>query len=375
MIGTFKEKGLPEAFCHEMMQEAKALIDSSMTFTAVSMPAVGLSFFMRFLATRDFAHFVHVNIYELSTVGKSEFFRLLYRELGGKNNPKTDQEVIDHCKRLVHELVQKYPKVVIIFNRFDQLKNDFDSSLFSNLRSIREIDRLKLVMIFTASKPLIEMAPERIMGADLYMYSKCIYFKPFTQEDLMAIAKMNGVRANLKSKNAALALSLSGGHHQLFQLLLNTERPEDPLLDRFIKTRLKELYGYLSYHQRKVIQKIALGKSVSQVDEYLLQVGLVVEEAGKFRLFSPLFGDYIKIYVAVRLPSKEYRLYKILMSRLGQVVSKDELFEAVWKDKAYESSDWALNSLIYRLKRHPAFVSSGYILENHKKEGYILYRD
>lgn len=47
----------------------------------------------------------------------------------------------------------------------------------------------------------------------------------------------------------------------------------------------------------------------------------------------------------------------------------------VWKDDQGKATDWALNALIYRIRKNPGFASSGYVIENHKKEGFVLYKD
>jgi len=38
---------------------------------------------------------------------------------------------------------------------------------------------------------------------------------------------------------------------------------------------------------------------------------------------------------------------------MGNVVSKDDIFATVWSDSPDQASDWALDALIYRLRKHP----------------------
>lgn len=74
----------------------------------------------------------------------------------------------------------------------------------------------------------------------------------------------------------------------------------------------------------------------------------------------------------VRLPVKESKLFKLLRKNLGNTVSKDEIFIEIWNENSEEATDWALDALIYRLRKHPFMITNGYIIESHKKIGYTL---
>ncbi len=204
------------------------------------------------------------------------------------------------------------------------------------------------------------------------MYSKTFYIKPYSPNDLKKLLGLN--TPSLKSNDIAFrkALMLCGGHYQLFQLLLKSERLENPLLDPFVKTQMNELYGYLNHFQKRQLQKIALGKIIKTLDQYLLDVGLVIKKRRGLQLFTPLFSEFIRSILSFRLPVKEAKLFQLLKKNFGKVVSKDQIFETLWEGNVDKTSDWALNALIYRLRNHPAFTQSGYLIENHKKIGYAL---
>ncbi len=73
-----------------------------------------------------------------------------------------------------------------------------------------------------------------------------------------------------------------------------------------------------------------------------------------------------------KLPVKEAKLFKLLRQNAGKVVSKDEIFSEVWPEGDNGATDWALDALIYRLRKHPFMQSHHYIIESHKKVGYTL---
>ncbi len=373
-IYNFKEKGLGPDFAKEKLADFKRLIDSSQSFTVISMPGVGVSYFLKYLSCQDFAHFIHVDLYNLPTLSQHEFYRMLHRDLGGKPSSNTDEQIFLETKQILSKLALKHGKIVIIFSRFDALKKDFDANFLSNLQSLTTLALGKIVLIFTAIKPLDELSPEAVSGGNLPFYSKLVYFKPFSASDLKELFTLDHTQK--AHPNLEKMIKMSGGHNQLLHIFINSHKANNLLLDKFVTLQLRDLYNYLDYAQKKDVQKIALGKNLKEVDEYLLGVGYVKNVKSqmsnvKCQLFSPVLAEYIKINIPHKLPVKEKALFNLLRKNIGKVVSKDEIFKEVWQGSE-EATDWALDALIYRLRKHPFLQSHGFIIESHKKVGYTL---
>lgn len=367
---NFKEGTLGPDFAKEKMAEFKKLIDSAISFTVVSMPGVGVSYFLKYLSCQDFAYFIHIDLYSLPTLSQHEFYRMFHRDLGGKPTSATDEQVFLETKAILKKLTEKHEKVVIIFSRFDQLKKDFDENFLSNMQSLINIALDKIVLIFTGVKPLYELAPEAVSGGNLLFYSKILYFKPFLAFDIKALFKLEHT---LKfHPNLDRLIEVAGGHNQLFRIILNSHNQQNLLLDKFVRLQLQDLVNYLDYQQKKAVQKIAMGKPLRELDQYLLDVGYVLKDKATYHLFSPLITAYIKTNLPVRLPAKEKILFNLLRKNSGKVVSKDEIFSEVWGENSQDATDWALDALIYRLRKHPFLKSQGYIIESQKKVGYSL---
>lgn len=316
----FKESKLGPDFAKSATLEAKKLINSSTSFTVVGMPGMGISMLLRYLACNlPGCNVIHIDINELKKSSKEELLK------------------VSELKNL-EKLVRKYSRVVIIFNRFDNLQ-PFDKQFFGNLRSIRDIDKEKIVMVFSANKPLIKIAPEALSGGNLNMFSKSLFLE-YTNQDLEKLVELNSPSL-LKHKNLRQLLKLAGGHYQLLQLLLKEDQDA-------VTLQLKELYENMDYKERKFLQKH-------------------LETA-----FSPLFADYVKSVMRLRLPVKEAALFKLLRKKHGKLISKDEIFSELWQNET--GSDWALNALIYRLRKNLTFQASGYVIESNKKLGYCLIR-
>lgn len=373
---NFIEAKLGPDFAKENLKNFKELINSALSFVVISMPGVGVSYFLKYLAMQSFAFFIHVDIYSLPTLSQHEFYKLLLTELGGKPGSKTDEQLLTEIKENLKKLSAKQERIVIIFSRFDQLKAEFDWNFLSNIQSLAAQSLTgvlpgKIALIFTSTKPMHEIAePEALSGGNLNFYSENLYFKPYSEEDLKKLLKIEPSRPVSKEALERL-IELSGGHNQLLHILLSSPK-ENLLLDRFVKMQMKEFVDYLDYQQRKQIQKIALGKKLEDVDEYLLGVGMVKKSGSKLELFTPLLAEYIRTNMPVKLPVKEAKLFKLLRKNVGNTVSKDEIFAEVWQDNPDQASDWALDALIYRLRKHPFMQSHGYIIESQKKVGYTL---
>lgn len=372
---NFKETELGSNFAQDKLEQFRQLINANLSFVALSMPGVGVSYFLKYLTTQDFAFFIHVDLYDLPTLSLHEFYKLLLSELDGKPGLKTDEQLLLETKKILQAISEKRDKIVIIFSRFDQLKKEFDWNFLSNTQSLTTVSPGKIVLIFTSTRPLHEIAPDALSGGNLNFYSEELYFKPYSKDDLKKLLQIEPARPTPKAILEKL-LELSGGHNQLFRILLSSQK-EQLMLDQFVKLQMKEFVEYLNYHQRKQVQKIALGKTVAEVDEYLLGVGMVKTSSiqhptSNFQLFTPLLAEYIKTNMPVKLPVKEAKLFKLLRQNMGKTVSKDEIFNEVWGQDNEGATDWALDALIYRLRKHPFMVSQGYIIENHKKVGYTL---
>ncbi len=368
---NFKEKNLSQDFCQLKIAEAQRLINLSVPFTVVGMPTAGISFFLKFLATRDFAKFIHIDINELPSISKNELLKLILKELSGKTVVGDEPDLMEKIKIELSKLVSKHDRVVLVFNRFDRLQSLFDQNFFANLRTLWEVDKEKIVLVFTANKPLTQIAPEAVSGGNLNLCGKVLYLTPHSGADLIQLVKMNAPNLLADQQRVRKALELGGGHYQLSLLLLKSDDLlKNPIADPVIGFQLKELTDFLNKKQQNQLQQIILDKKLTAIDPFLVNVGFVKPNGSE--VFSPLFKSYLLTHLDLKLPQKEQKLFKLLKSKNGKIVTKEEIFDQIW-DQDEEASDWALDSLIYRLRKNPVFTTQ-YLLESHKKQGYSLIK-
>ena len=78
-IEKFKEFELGRDFAQDKLKDFKKMIETSQSFTAMSMPGVGASYFLKYLCGQNFAFFIHIDLYLLPTLILHEFYILLHR--------------------------------------------------------------------------------------------------------------------------------------------------------------------------------------------------------------------------------------------------------------------------------------------------------
>ena len=231
-------------------------------------------------------------------------------------------------------------------------------------------------MIFSSNKNLYDWSPQSFARSNLEMYSKSIYLKPYREKDFLEILRLFYPSIDTKDKQFGKAYYYSGGHLQLFHLVYRSNRIAKPMSDEFVKLQLKRIYEEsFSLVQRKRLEKIAYKKPHGVLDEYLFNVGILKKSKGRVDFFSPLMSEYIRLNRQPALAYKEKILFAMLKKNFGKIVTKEEIFTTIWKDKSVEATDWALNALVYRLRVKLKESSQIFQIEGQKKIGYRLVKN
>ncbi|MDQ3159088.1 MAG: helix-turn-helix domain-containing protein [bacterium] len=362
-------------FAARQVADLTKRIESGTSTLVLGIPGAGITLFLKHMSTQTLGKSVYVDVFSLPNFKTSEFFKLLLLQLGGQpKNKYTNKELVTECTKQLELLKKNNNKVIIYVAGFDQLKPEFSAEFFQYLRSLRSLNPSKIVFILGVCRNLDTILPLDLVNTDLSLFTSVFYLKPFQRTDLSYLLSLYGPNANIDVPATQRLIKLSGGHFQLLQLMLRAESPNNPTKDLFIQLVYKNIYTPLSTPQKAIIRKIASNGSSVKPDDYLINVGIVQKKGDKYQLFSPIFADCVRAFSAPKLPIKERRLLSILKSNRGRMVSKREIFDAVWRDQEV-GTEWALNALIYRLRKHPAFTSQNYGIESHKKLGYSLSKN
>ena len=348
-------------FCTEITERCLQNIATNTSFNLVAMPGVGVTFFMRHLAGKSRDRFVFINSYEMHDFTRQEFFQQLARKLDVVD-PNPDVATIAGALK---DVVSSGQKIVLVLNRFDRLGSLVDQTMFDNFRYLRDVDRSKIVIIFMSARPLVEeldAGTKDVLG----LVMATTYFPLYSSAELQEINSGTG-NALLEAK----ALELAAGHHTLAQILHRCQNLDNALSDPMVELVVRDIFLSLDANRRRILELVAT-KSAPVDDPLLIHAGYVVQEE-ESRVFTPLLHEFIQRQNTQHLPVKEQRLFNLLKRHAGQLVTKADIFDAVWLEDDGIASEWSLNALVYRLRRHAGFDDQRYTIESVKKRGYILH--
>ena len=343
-------------FCKSTLIECVESIRTQTSFNLVAMPGVGITFFLNALSQNNPDNFIFINSYEMHDFSKSAFYDQLSLKLGIDSNEAFSLQKISTA---LNQRAEGVERLVLIFNRLDRLSEILDQNFYDNMRFLRDSFRDKIVMIFVSSQPMFELSPSGVKDV-LSLVTKTTFFPGYTDDELIEISSPNKVDAK--------ALRFAGGHHALLQVLQRCQNLDNPLPDPMVEMLIKDIYFSLDINRRKQLEAFVM-RGIIPKDNLLSGLGYIKNN----QPFTTLLSSYVKSAGKSHLPIKEKRLLKILSLHKGRVVSKEELFDYIWPEKGGIVSEWALNALIYRLRRHSAFDNERYVIESRKKEGYILF--
>jgi hypothetical protein len=361
-------------FASQQIADLTKRVNSGTTTSVLGVPGAGITLFLRHLADQLSEEVIYLDVFSLPSFKTNEFYKALLGKLGGKTQSKTTEELVSDCKKQVELLAKTNDKVIICIAGFDQLQPEFSAVFFHYLRSIRAVNPSKVVFIFGICRRLDTLLPTDLINADISLFSSVYYLKPYSNEDMTYLLSTYGPHTGLNEREVRRLIELSGGHFQFLQLLLNSERRNDPVQDPFIQLAFKNIFLHLSTTQKAIVRKLVMDGTYKKPDDYLTNIGIIKQNGNKYTLFSELFADCVRAFSAPKLPIKERRLLTILKRNEGKIVPKREIYDAVWKGQEI-GSEWALNALVYRLRKHPAFTTQNYTIVNHKKLGYSLTKN
>lgn len=354
-----------DAFCAPVLAECAAAIESRTSFNLVAVAGVGVTFFVKYMRRRVEADYIDINAYEMHEFSKQALYGALGSGLGIEDMP-AGEAVLSRISEALRKRTEQSEVVVLLFHRFDRMKAVIDQGFYDNLRSLRDIDRTKIVMVFVTALPLPELAHEQAAAA-LGLVTNTVYFPGFRPQDMKEI-----MAATSSGVVSGRMLELAGGHHLLLQILMTCQSLDNPLSDPMVELLVKDIVAGLDSRRRRIVETVVRGGKSVPDDAFLLGTGFVTQSGGSWTLFSKVVKEYVARNAAGHLPVKERKLFDLLNAHAGSMVSKNDIFDYVWPEENGIASDWSLNALVYRLRRHPAFDSRRYEIESRKKEGYVL---
>lgn len=286
----------------------------------------------------------------------------------------------------------------LFFIRFDRIAEVFTPSFFDNLQGLRDATHQELSYVFTSFRSLNSIFPAA--KTSLSVFAQIIYMRPAIEKDMRIIyeaykqrynfhldpaiehALFDIVNGNVQYLQLALIIlneKKNGGiktKEELFQTLVHDER---------ITLQSEELWESITKDEKKILTKILKNEKITPEEKekniYLWDTGFVVEQNKKDLLFSPFFKEYLegrekednKNGPAIHLTRKEYLLFTLLESHIGNICEREKIIETVWPEyKELGVSDWAIDRLVARVRVKLKQQDSPYEIVTVRTRGYKL---
>ena len=305
---------------------------------------------------------------------------------------------IENIKKSLIGITDEGVLPTIFFIRFDRLREIITSDLFGNLLGLREALNQKVSFVFTSFKGLTELASDVFTKSATSLFAQNIYVRPAEGKDAKMIFETyeSKHKFSLSDSLRDYLFEIAGGYVQYLFLALisfhelsvkpdSKEKVFDFLAkDERITLQSEELWESLSAVEQGVLLKIEKNQKINPEERksgsYLWNSGFVIEKDGKNKLFSPLFGFYLKerqtsdkITVNIDLSKKENLLFGYLKNNIGNICEREEIIQAVWAEvEEFGVSDWAIDRLVARLRVKLKSQNSKFEILTIKTRGYKM---
>lgn len=323
----------------------------------------------------------------ISGFGVKTIFFEMVKKIGEVNpkrmfkslNAQNPKELEDFLEELQTE---EHPVTAAIY-----FSTDEDCSWFvREMDDLRDRKRTNFVPFFFA---MVGEVYEAIVNTQKVLFRSPFILPPVDHDDMLQLLDDFEKRFSftLKTKDVEKIYKLSGGHIGLIKslyLLLknnpNVNLEEESLVNLpSIASRLEEV---VKLFPKDLLKDLYYYPNDSKYKDLFERYYFV--KNGK--IFSPLLFKYLEKSVLYSLKANtsigdfkldlsksELDIFNILHSKLGKIVSRDDLANTQWKDDAEEKySDWAIDQIIYRLRSKLKSNKVNYKIITKKGRGFVL---
>ncbi len=304
---------------------------------------------------------------------------------------------IEGVRKALIKLVDSNILPTLFFIRFDRMKDAATPEFFDNLQGLREATNDRLSYVMTSSRSLDQLSPLVFTRASLSAFSNDLFILPANDDDMRINYESykNAYRLKIPKMKEDEILRLVDGYNQYLQLVLIYlhENPEkitlkSSLLEELVKNerinlQSEELWESLADREQNVLIKIQKKSAISEKDlldaKYLVDTGFITKINSEFKIFSPLFENYLRKHSTSNgdktgeLSKKEHTLFNFLKTNLTVVCEREAIIEAVWPEEdSLGVTDWAIDRLVARLRNKLKLQESNLEIITVKTRGYKM---
>lgn len=325
---------------------------------------------------------VYVDPNDLMNYSAEGCFNLMRQKLDMSNQEQFGDSLILLKMCMENVLAQDY-HVIFIMSYFNKLH--FSNNFFQNLYSLYQINRRKVHFVFVNSSNVLDSSVLLSYGqfAKLLLQN-IIYFPILSQEDAKVVASRINRGYGLGVSLVNMLVGLTGGHPSLIYHSLSLLNKNPGLITRDIvqlligqpeiKLIFKDIWDSFSVEEQRLLLALESDYSLSKNACVYLSKMNYVKKGKKICLFSPIFKTFVEglkngepmiiidkeneqvlvksLFAKEKITTNEYVLLATLLKTPNKVVSRDQISEVLWGDKACEKySDWAIDQTIFQLRK------------------------
>jgi DNA-binding winged helix-turn-helix (wHTH) protein len=404
----------PDESFFEAIESINVFLKQGNSCQLIGLPGVGKSNLLRLLSynkdarlrhfgeNQKFVHFVYLNFAEVLHTALTDVNKYIFLSLA---DSLRDREMEEEHRR-IHEIfkehlvlndelllfqglkeainyltIEKKLSIIFLFDNFSSFLPSIENSFFANLKILRNSAKYRFAAIFALNRPLEDVFGKEIFAQFYeFLIDKNVYLPindtPSLKFRLDYLQKQTG-RA-ISEKNMGGVFKLTGGHNNLtklsFECILETDKAINVLAEFLVSkpsitSALFDIWDSLIEPEKEQL----LEKDVNN-NLFLENAGLVKNR----KITIPLFKQFIKKglhkttapakitfdkntmqirlggkLISSELTSLEFNLLNYLADNEGEMLTRDEIITAVWKENASTAgvSDQAFDQLVFRLRK------------------------
>lgn len=307
-MSDFLATQLPKYYRLDLSEKLATLIKQGRSVNIVGLAAVGKFTYINF--------FLHNKKHFIENEENYRFLVIDLREFSGKGFGKFKDFFIQKASKLDPEIQGK--------DLLEKISSQFE--VFTIIRHIETLDRkllkeiwkyfllarqlpYKFRFIFLSNRPLSETTEDDAVISRLFGTEE--YFKPTSQKDFaLEIAEYEKFLGLSISLNAREKLyELTGGHGGYTKLVLGYQKEkllkylesdlyelvnEKKKLTPELENRSKEVLGVFTDEEIKILTQMAGGKDIAEVSPFIYNLGVIVRENGKRKIFSHILETFLQ---------------------------------------------------------------------------------
>lgn len=348
------------------------------------------------------------------------FSEFVASELLEKSNKLGDSKYLDPSAliSLFHEAIVKYHhNITIIVDHSDLIfeSKKKNRELLDAILTIKRVNPMGISFIFLNAKDFdLNNLSVDVSENFLPMYLQNQVFLKDTPFDLsstkrlfsnMSEATNHVFKEEFIKKVSDIALPDPSIIKTIAQKAVSDSSFQDSFLKEEDSLKLYVMIGkeVLEVRYMKIINNLSSSSlrfilgDISEPTEYLINSGIVYKDKNTYVLLNPLFEMFVQLNkeklngilstlegdsstregldseVLDILSGKELKIFRLLDSKKGEVVSRDDIAKAIWGDNSEsEYSDWALDQSLSRLRSKLRDIGYTHTIKTLKGDGVMF---